>query len=79
MQDYTRDYQAVRIADHEIFVGLDVDKRSISVAVNDKESLLGREAGNGFPGLSDFTHCSPDVCGVSGNDLSMVVSAVPET
>ena len=40
MQDYTRDYRGVRIAEHEIFVGLDVDKRSLSVTVNDRESLL---------------------------------------
>ena len=40
MQDYTRYDERWRSEEYELFIGLDVDKASISVSVRDKEDLL---------------------------------------
>lgn len=40
MQDYTRDGRELRISECDLFTGLDTDKGSISVTVNDREDSL---------------------------------------
>lgn len=40
MQDYIRDRSETNIGAYDMFVGMDVDSKSISVSVNDGQSIV---------------------------------------